>query len=77
MLVLSRKAGESVLVGDDIEVTILEIRGDVVRVGIAAPRSVSVQRAELIAQVTDSNRAAASPNANTVASLAAALRKPS
>ncbi|CAM3442417.1 carbon storage regulator CsrA [Nocardioides dubius] len=76
MLVLSRKAGESVLVGDDIEVTILEIRGDVVRVGIAAPRSVSVQRSELIAQVSDSNRAAASPSANAVASLAAALRKP-
>lgn len=76
MLVLSRKAGESVLVGDEIEVTILEIRGDVVRVGIAAPRSVSVQRSELIAQVKDSNRAAASPSANTVASLAAALRKP-
>jgi carbon storage regulator len=76
MLVLSRKAGESVRVGDDVVITILDVRGDVVRVGIDAPRSVSVQRAELIEQLESSNREAASPSASTVASLAAALRKP-
>ncbi len=76
MLVLSRKAGESVVVGDDITLTVLEIRGDVVRVGISAPRSVVVQRAELLEQVTTSNvEAAAASSDSTVASLAEALRK--
>ncbi len=74
MLVLSRKAGESVVVGDDITLTILEIRGDVVRVGISAPRSVVVQRAELLEQVTSSNVEAAAATDDAVASLAKALR---
>ncbi|WP_110208238.1 carbon storage regulator CsrA [Nocardioides daejeonensis] len=75
MLVLSRKAGESVLVGDDVTITVLEVRGDVIRIGIDAPRSVSVQRAELIEQLSSSNRDAASPSDTTVASLAEQLRK--
>ena len=40
MLVLSRRVGESIVIGDDVTVTVLEVRGDVVRVGIDAPRSV-------------------------------------
>jgi carbon storage regulator len=75
MLVLSRRVGESVVIGDDITVTVLEVRGDVVRIGIDAPRSVAVNRAELLAEVTNSNQAAASPAENAVASLAEALRK--
>lgn len=75
MLVLSRRPGESVVVGDEITVTILEVRGDVVRVGIDAPRSVSVHRAELLAALADSNRGAASPTEDTVASLAEAVRR--
>ena len=54
MLVLSRRVGESVVIGDapgQITVTVLEVRGDVVRVGIDAPRSVSVHRAELLEQL--------------------------
>ncbi|WP_104105536.1 carbon storage regulator CsrA [Nocardioides sp. 616] len=75
MLVLSRRTGESVVVGDNVTVTILEVRGDVVRVGIDAPRSVSVHRAELLAQLASTNQGAASPAEDTVASLAEALRK--
>lgn len=75
MLVLSRRIGESVVIGDDVTITILEIRGDVVRVGIDAPRSVSVHRAELLADVEDSNKAAASPTDDAVAGLSEALRK--
>jgi carbon storage regulator len=75
MLVLSRRVGESVVIGDDITVTVLEVRGDDVRIGIDAPRSVAVNRAELLAEVTNSNQAAASPAENAVASLAEALRK--
>jgi carbon storage regulator len=47
MLVLSRKANESIIIGHDIKVEILEIRGNVVRLGIKAPREVSVVRVEL------------------------------
>lgn len=75
MLVLSRRAGESVVIGDEVTVTILEVRGDVVRVGIDAPRSVSVHRAELLAELESSNRSAASPSDDAVASLAEGLGK--
>ncbi|MEQ6903723.1 carbon storage regulator CsrA [Nocardioides sp. YIM 152588] len=69
MLVLSRRVGESVVIGDDVTVTVLEVRGDVVRIGIDAPRSVRVNRAELLQQVADANADAASPSADAVASL--------
>ena len=75
MLVLSRRAGESVVVGDDVTVTILEVRGDVVRVGIDAPRSVKVHRAELLEELAASNQRAASPDQEAVASLAVELRR--
>lgn len=75
MLVLSRRVGESVVVGDDVTITILEVRGDVVRVGIDAPRSVSVHRAELLAEVAASNQESAVPSESAVASLSQALRK--
>ena len=61
------------MLGDDIVVTVLEVRGDVVRVGIEAPRSVKVHRAELLAQLEETNRQAASPSENVIASLARAL----
>lgn len=74
MLVLSRRAGESVVVGDDVTISILEVRGDVVRVGITAPRSVAVHRAELLEQLEQTNRQAASPSDDAVASLSKALQ---
>ena len=55
MLVLSRKPGEAIRIGDDIEISIIEVRGDTVRIGIDAPRSVPVFRKELIAEVAKSN----------------------
>jgi carbon storage regulator len=74
MLVVSRRAGESVVIGDDVTVSVLEVRGDVVRIGIDAPRSVAVHRAELLAQLAQSNQEAASPPANAVDSLLTAIR---
>lgn len=59
MLVLSRRAGESVVIGDDIVITVLEVRGDVVRVGIDAPRSVQVHREEVYRELQAANAAAA------------------
>ena len=47
MLVLSRKQDEKIIIGDDIEVMVVEIRGDKVRLGISAPRHVSVHRQEV------------------------------
>ena len=73
MLVLSRRVGESVVLGDDITVTVLEVRGDVVRVGIDAPRSLKVHRAELLEQLQEENQRAASPSEDVVANLAKAL----
>jgi carbon storage regulator len=74
MLVLSRRAGESVVVGDDVTITILEVRGDVIRVGIDAPRSIAVHRAELLEQLESVNREASSPSDDAVASLTQAFR---
>jgi carbon storage regulator len=73
MLVLSRRSGESVVLGEDITITVLEVRGDVVRIGIDAPRSVKVHRAELLEQLEQSNRQAASPSDDLVAQLSQAL----
>jgi carbon storage regulator len=75
MLVLSRRVGESVVIGDDVTITVLEVRGDVVRIGVDAPRHVKIHRAELLAELEASNQTAASPSETAVTSLAAALRK--
>ena len=56
MLVLSRRAGESVVIGHDIVVTVLEVRGDLVRVGIEAPRDVPVNRSEVQAAIVAAER---------------------
>ncbi len=47
MLVLSRQKDESIIIGDDIEITIVDVRGDKVRLGITAPKSISVHRREV------------------------------
>lgn len=59
MLVLARKVGESIMIGDRIELTILETDGDKVRIGIQAPRDVGVYRKEIYLAIKDSNREAA------------------
>lgn len=58
MLALSRKKGEALVISNNIEVTILEIKGDQVKVGITAPREVPVYRKEIYLQIQDSNKAA-------------------
>jgi len=76
MLVLSRRLGESVVIGDDVVVTVLEIRGDVVRLGVDAPRHIQVRRQELLAEVEKSNRAAASPDPDAIADLSRLVAEP-
>ena len=59
MLVLTRREGEIFLLGDDIEIEILDIKPGVVRVGIRAPRDVRVLRSELLKAVAEANQQAA------------------
>ncbi len=63
MLVLTRSTNQSIMIGPDVVVTVLEVRGDHVRLGITAPRSVAVYREEVIAQLEAANRDASSPSA--------------
>lgn len=78
MLVLSRKVGESLLIGDDIVITVVEARGDAVRLGIEAPRSMRVHRAEVAAAVSEANAAAGAVGASDddVRDLLGRLRRP-
>ena len=69
MLVLSRRLGESLVIGDDIVISVLEVKGDVVRIGVDAPRSVQVRRKELLEEVAATNQSAASPTPAAVAGL--------
>ncbi|MFC7879661.1 carbon storage regulator CsrA [Isoptericola sp. NPDC057391] len=63
MLVLGRKVGDRILIGDDVVVTVVSAGKDGVRVGIDAPRHVRVHRAEVVDQIAADNRAAAAPAA--------------
>lgn len=58
MLVLSRKTGESIMIGDDIELKIISIEGDQVKIGIEAPRSIKVYRSEVYRAIQEENRGA-------------------
>ena len=51
MLVLTRKLGQSIVIGDEVEVVVLEVRGEQVRIGIKAPRNVTVHRKEIYEQI--------------------------
>ena len=58
MLALSRKKNESIIVNNDVEITILEIKGDQVKIGITAPKSVPIYRKEVYLQIKESNKEA-------------------
>lgn len=59
MLALSRKANESIIIGNDIEITILEVKGEQVKIGINAPKSIPVYREEVYTQIKEANKEAA------------------
>lgn len=58
MLALTRKKGESLIINNNIEVTVLEIRGDQIKLGISAPKDVSIYRQEVYIQIQEENKAA-------------------
>ncbi len=60
MLALSRKKDEAIVVNNNIEITILEIKGDQVKIGITAPKSVPIYRKEVYLQIQEANKAASS-----------------
>jgi carbon storage regulator len=73
VLVLTRRPGESIMIGDEVVVTVLDVRGDVVRVGIKAPRTVQVHREEVYRELQKANQDAASPSEVAVEALSEML----
>lgn len=73
MLVLTRKVGEKLVIGNEIVVEVLSISGDGVRLGINAPRETSIHRYEVFEEIQAANRAASATNVN-VEDIAARLR---
>lgn len=57
MLALTRKKNESIIINNDIEITILEIKGDQIKIGITAPREIPVYRKEVYLQIQEANKA--------------------
>lgn len=76
MLVLSRRVGERLVIGDDIVITIIDVRSDGVRIGIDAPRHVRVNRAEVLEAVTNANLEAARSSDDAAEAALKALRPP-
>lgn len=64
MLIITRRPGEKIMLGDDVVIEIIEVSGSSVRIGIDAPRSVRVYREEIWRAVRDENAAAAQTNAD-------------
>ena len=63
MLALSRKKGEALMINNDIEITVLEIKGEQVKLGISAPKQVSIYRKEVYQQIQEANKEAANNTA--------------
>ena len=61
MLALTRKKGEALMVNNNVEITILEVRGDQVKIGISAPKDVPIYRKEVYLQIQEENKASFSP----------------
>ena len=71
MLTLTRNVGETIRIGDDIEVHVVEVRGGTVRLGFTAPRAVTIHREEVYRQIAEANLLAAQVTADTLGALAA------
>jgi carbon storage regulator len=74
MLVLTREVGEFMLIGDSIEIRVLRVDGDQVRIGIVAPRHISIKRGELIEDIRAETATAARPEEKIVANIAAQIK---
>ncbi|MCC3648565.1 carbon storage regulator CsrA [Cytobacillus oceanisediminis] len=75
MLVLTRRLKESIMVGDDIEISILSIEGDQVKLGISAPKNVDIYRKEIYLSIQQENSSATQTDANAIESLSSFFKK--
>jgi carbon storage regulator len=77
MLVLARRLNESIMIGDDIEVVVIDIKGDQVKLGIKAPRKITVHRKEIYQEIKQENIAAISSefDPNTLRDLSDLFKK--
>ncbi|MBR0544699.1 MAG: carbon storage regulator CsrA [Treponema sp.] len=75
MLILSRKTDQAIKIGDDITITIIDIHGDQVKIGVDAPRDVKVFRQEVFNAIKTENTAAASVNTDKILDLSKILNK--
>lgn len=75
MLVLTRKINESIMIGDDVEVVVVEVKGDQIKLGVRAPRSLSVHRAEVYNNMKEQNIQAASHTPQSLSALDQLLKK--
>ena len=71
MLTLTRSVGETIRIGDDIEIHVVEVRGGTVRLGFMAPREVTIHREEVYRQIAEANLLAAQVTADSLGALAA------
>ena len=73
MLILSRKTDQQIKIGDDITLTIIEIRGDQVKIGVEAPKSIKVFRQEVLSAIKSENTAALNVNTDSIGALSKML----
>ncbi|HZG56542.1 carbon storage regulator CsrA [Paenibacillus sp.] len=66
MLVLSRKKGDSIMIGDNVEITVIDVIGDQIRIGINAPKDVRIYRKEVFLSIQEANREAAGSKLNMI-----------
>lgn len=69
MLALSRKLGETIVIGDDVEITVLDIQRDQIKLGISAPRNISIHRKEIYLQIQEENKVATQTTEETAKQL--------
>lgn len=75
MLVLTRRLKESIMIGDDIEISILSIEGDQVKLGISAPKNVDIHRKEIYLSIQQENSRATQTDASAIESLSSFFKK--
>lgn len=75
MLILTRKIGESIAIGDDIQIHVVDIRGSQVKLGIMAPKDVEIYREEVYLKIQEENRLAAQVSRDALSSVESLLPK--
>jgi carbon storage regulator len=76
MLVLSRKKGESIIIQDEIEITVLSVEGDNIRIGIKAPKNIDIFRKEVYLAIEEANRESAAQQVDQIETLMRRYREP-